>query len=98
MTPIRHYKTNNNMTIYSDTETDYGHFYDIEKNVYLDNYKHLEKNVYLDNKHLEKKSIKPLQQSIPSKNKIKYLYNVTTISSYILVSVLAISATIYYFI
>lgn len=90
MAPIRYYKTNNNnMTRHYDDEIEYGHFYDVEKDEYLDKYKHLKKIII--------KQTNQQPQSIPTTNKPIYFCDIATITSYILVSTLTISATIYYF-
>ena len=38
-----HKTNNNNMTRQTEDEIEYGHFYDVEKDEYLDKYKHLKK-------------------------------------------------------
>ena len=49
---VMYHKTNNNnMTRQTEDEIEYGHFYDVEKDEYLDKYKHLKKIIIKQKKN-----------------------------------------------
>lgn len=90
MTPtIYHKTTNNNMTSLCESDNDYGYFYDIEKDVYLDNYKHLKRLFIEKHKHQS--------NDISITNKKPHFCDIVSLTTYILISTLTVSATIYYF-
>ena len=92
MTPTIYQKTiNNNMSSICESENDYGYFYDIEKDVYLDNYK------YLKRLFIEKHKHQSNDISISITNKKTYFCDIASLTTYILISTLTVSATIYYF-
>jgi hypothetical protein len=87
---VMYHKTNNNnMTRQTEDEIEYGHFYDVEKDEYLDKYKHLKKII------IKRKKIQPPPND--TTNKKGYFCDMITLTSYVLVSTITVSFTIYYF-
>lgn len=81
---------NNNMNSNEGNELDYGHFYDLEKDDYLDQYKHFKKFIIK-----KREEIIPALQ--PDTKKSDYVYGINDVIPYVFVSIMTFTLTMYYF-